>query len=128
MKEASINKRILPLILLLICTIPLFFMNVHEKHSWGGDDYALYIKEAENISEGKPFYKTGFVFYDRNICYSPPQYPPGFPLLLAPIVKYGGGVSIKALCYYNTAIIAAMMLVAFAWQFALTLAAARTGT
>ena len=87
---------------------------MHQGHSWGGDDYALYIKEAENISKGIPFYKTGFVFYDRNICFSPPQYPPGFPLLLAPIVKIWG-LSILPMCYFNTVLLVALILTVFAW-------------
>ena len=98
----------------MLLAIPLFFLNVHEGHSWGGDDYALYIKEAENISKGIPFYKTGFVFYTRNICFSPPQYPPGFPLLLAPIVKIWG-LSIKPMCYFNTVLLLGLMLTLMAW-------------
>jgi hypothetical protein len=107
-------NRLLPFLLLIICSIPLFFMNVHEGHSWGGDDYAQYIKEAENISKGQPYYQSGYVFYDRNICYAPPQYPPGFPLLLAPVVKIWG-LAIKPMCYLNTLMAVALMLVAFAY-------------
>ncbi len=104
----------LPYLLLVLLAIPLFFLNVHQQHSWGGDDYALYIKEADNISKGIPFYKTNFVFYDRNITYSPPQYPPGFPLLLAPVVKVYG-LSIKPMLCLITAMTVAFMLTAFFW-------------
>lgn len=104
----------LPYLLLVLLAIPLFYLNVHEQHSWGGDDYALYIKEADNIGKGIPFYKTNFVFYDRNITYSPPQYPPGFPLLLAPVVAVWG-LSIKPMLCLITAMVVAFMLAAFAW-------------
>jgi hypothetical protein len=104
----------LPYLLLVLLAIPLFYLNVHEQHSWGGDDYALYIKEADNISKGIPFYKTNFVFYDRNITYSPPQYPPGFPLLLAPVVKVWG-LAIKPMLCFITVMVVAFMLAAFAW-------------
>ncbi len=107
-------KQFLPFLLLVVFSIPLFFLNIHNGHSWGGDDYAQYIKEAENIAKGKPYYQSGYVFYDRNICYAPPQYPPGFPLLLAPVVKIWG-LAIQPMCYFNTVLLLAFMLVAFAW-------------
>ena len=104
----------LPYLLLVLLAMPLFYLNVHEQHTWGGDDYALYIKEADNISKGLPFYKTNFVFYDRNITYSPPQYPPGFPLLLAPVVKLWG-LAIKPMLCWLTAMVVAFMFATFTW-------------
>ena len=85
---------------LLLCCVPLFFLNVHNSHSCGGDDYAQYINEARNISIGRAFYATNYVFNKANNIYAPPQYPPGFPLLIAPVVKIWG-IAIKPLCYFN---------------------------
>ena len=96
-------RKIIPLIVLLLFSIPLFFHNIHNTHSPGGDDYAQYIKEAQNIAHGRPYYESNYVFNKYNNCYSPPQYPPGFPLLLAPVVKHWG-IEIKPMCYFNTVI------------------------
>ena len=88
-------------IVLLVCCIPLFFLNIHSTHEIGGDDFAQYIKEAKNIAEGKPYYLSGYIFNPYNNIYAPPQYPPGFPLLIAPVVKMFG-IAIRPLCYFNT--------------------------
>src|SRR5262245_45027920 len=97
-----INKNF-PLIFLLLCSIPLFFLNIHNGHSPGGDDYAQYIKEAQNLANGLPYFRSNYVFNKYNFFYSPPQYPPGFPLLLAPVIKVWG-IAIKPMCYFNTVI------------------------
>ena len=107
-------KNATPWILLLLCAIPLFFLNIHNVHSWGGDDYALYIKEAQNIALGHPYYQSNYVFNQANICYSPPQYPPGFPLLLAPVVKMYG-LAIRPMCYFISFLTAGLLFVLFAY-------------
>jgi hypothetical protein len=101
MNSHPLIQRSLPLLFLLLFSVPLFFHNIHDTHSPGGDDYAQYIKEAQNIAAGKPYYQSGYVFNKYNNCYSPPQYPPGFPLLLAPVVKHWG-IAIRPMCYFNT--------------------------
>ncbi len=108
-------QKYLPLLVLLLFSLPLFFHNIHDTHSPGGDDYAQYIKEAQNIAHGKPYYQSNYVFNKYNNCYSPPQYPPGFPLLLAPVVKYWG-IAIRPMCYFNT-VIAAIILFALFFYF-----------
>ena len=115
MKGHSLIQKNLPLLFLLLFSVPLFFHNIHDTHSPGGDDYALYIKEAQNIATGKPYYQSNYVFNKYNNCYSPPQYPPGFPLLLAPIVKYWG-IAIRPMCYFNT-VIAVFILFALFFYF-----------
>ncbi|GAA4463683.1 hypothetical protein GCM10023093_12720 [Nemorincola caseinilytica] len=111
----ALKKDIWLILLLLALSVPLFFLNVHNSHSAGGDDYALYIKEAKNIAEGKPYYLSDNVFNKHNVHYSPPQYPPGYPLLLAPVVKMCG-IDILPLCYFNT-VVAAMLLLCFFYFF-----------
>src|ERR1700759_1926816 len=105
---STINKY-LPYLLLLLASVPLFFLNIHNAHSGGGDDYAQYIKEAQNIALGKPYYLSNYVFNPHNNCYSPPQYPPGFPLMLAPVVKLWG-IAIQPMCYFNTVLLVCLML------------------
>ena len=97
--------------ILLVSSFPLFFLNIQNLHSMGGDDFAQYIKEAQNISHGQPYYVSNYVFNSYNNSYSPPDYPPGFPVLLAPVVKIWG-IDYKAFCYFNT-IIAIGLLFSF---------------
>jgi len=124
MNNQLFTKRILPLLVLLIFSIFLFFINIHNTHSTGGDDYAQYIKEAQNIAQGKPYYQSNYVFNKYNYYYAPPQYPPGFPLLLAPVVKYCG-IEIRPLCHFNTVIAAFILFALFFYfrRFTSTLAA-----
>ncbi len=101
------------LLFLLLLSIPLYFINIHDVHGWG-DDFALYIKEAQNIASGKPYYQTNYIFNKYNNIYSPPQYPPGFPLMLAPIVKTWG-LSFKAMFYFNSVLATALLFALFAY-------------
>ncbi len=93
---------------LLLVSLPLFFLNIHDVHLWG-DDFAQYIREAQNIANGKPYYQSGYIFNPYNTVYAPAQYPPGFPLLLAPVVKIWG-LSIRAMCYFNSVIAVCFLL------------------
>lgn len=108
------SKKYWPYLFLLVASIPLFFLNIHNGHSGGGDDYAQYIKEAQNIANGLPYYHSNYVFNPWNNCYSPPQYPPGFPLLLAPVVKIWG-IDILPMCYFNTILAVGLMLCFFTY-------------
>jgi len=106
------NERILCLALLLLFAIPLFLLNIQHGQSLGGDDYAQYIKEAQNIASGAPYYQSNYLFNAYNNCYSPPQYPPGYPLMLAPVVKVWG-LAIAPMCYFNSAIAACLLFCFF---------------
>src|SRR3989338_8722118 len=71
--------------LLGLTIIPFLLLNVvtlKQGQGWG-DDYAQYIRHAKNIVEHKP-YASG-IMLDQG-----PVTPPGFPLLLAPLVKFFG--------------------------------------
>ncbi|MES2704281.1 MAG: glycosyltransferase family 39 protein [Bacteroidota bacterium] len=106
-------RQALPYIILSILAIPLFFLNIYNVHSWG-DDFSQYIKEAQNIAHGRPYYLSNYVFNKYNPVYAPPQYPPGFPLMLAPVVKIWG-LSFTAMCYFNSVIIAALLFALYAF-------------
>lgn len=58
-------------------------------HGWG-DDFALFLLHARNIAEGRPYGDTGFIYNPLASSYSPQNYPPGFPLLLAPFYPFFG--------------------------------------
>ena len=106
-------QKYLPYIILALCGVPLFFINIHDGHPLG-DDFAQYIKEAMNIAHGKPFYQSNYIFNKYNTTYAPAQYPPGFPLLLAPVVKIFG-LSFRAMFYYNSFIAACLLFALYAY-------------
>lgn len=56
----------------------------------GGGDFALYILHALNIASGRAYADTGFLYEPLNAIMSPAAYPPGFPLLLAPVAALAG--------------------------------------
>jgi hypothetical protein len=87
-------KRFLPYIIVTLITLPLVFVNIHDTHDWG-DDFAQYIMQAKNITEGNPHWQTGYIHNDDAPFVGPRAYPPGFPLLLASVYS-ACGVSISA--------------------------------
>ncbi len=56
----------------------------------GGGDFALYLAHAQAIARFEPYLATGFVYNPANAIMSPAAYPPGLPLLLAPLVAVLG--------------------------------------
>jgi 4-amino-4-deoxy-L-arabinose transferase-like glycosyltransferase len=74
---------------LFFFSLPLFFIGLQDTQSWG-DDFAQYITEAKNIAAGRPYHAGLFFYNPLNTEYAPPSYPPGFPLLLAPVIFFFG--------------------------------------
>lgn len=73
----------------LITGIAGFFLStLRPGHNWDGD-YALYIMHARNIIEQAPYADTGYVFNSQAPIH-PAAYPPGLPLLLAPVYFFSG--------------------------------------
>ena len=107
------QHKYLPYGLLALLAVPLFFLSIYDVHSWG-DDFAQYIKEALNIAHGKPFYLSGYIYNPWNTIYAPPQYPPGYPLLLAPVVKIWG-ISYRAMAYFNTCLTVCLLFSLFSY-------------
>ena len=70
--------------------VGLFYVaTIRTGHDWG-DDFALYIQHARNIAAGAPYAETGYIYNPHNPAVGPRTYPPGFPLLLAPVVMVFG--------------------------------------
>lgn len=74
-------KGVLKHIAVLVCLLPLLFLNIKSTHDWG-DDFAQYLIEAKNIKEGKPIAQTTFI-ENPNYVLGPNCYPPGFPIIVA---------------------------------------------
>ncbi len=70
--------------------VGLFYLaTIRAGHDWG-DDFALYIQHARNIAAHVPYSETGYIYNPHNPAIGPRAYPPGFPLLLAPVVAVFG--------------------------------------
>lgn len=65
----------------IVCLLPLLFLNIKSTHDWG-DDFAQYLLEARNIANGEPINTSGFV-ENPNYILGPNCYPPGLPLIIA---------------------------------------------
>ncbi|MDZ7744006.1 MAG: glycosyltransferase family 39 protein [Bacteroidota bacterium] len=100
-----------PFFWLLIISLPLLYINVRPDHDWGGD-FAQYIKQAENIANGNPYFQTKYVFNEAAPVYGPPAYPPGFSILLAPVVKVWG-LSFQVLTIYQSVFLILFGLISF---------------
>jgi 4-amino-4-deoxy-L-arabinose transferase-like glycosyltransferase len=78
--------------LAVICVVlvgAFYVLTIREGEDWG-DDFSMYIHHAENIVHGIPYEATGYIYNPHNPSVGPRIYPPGFPLLLAPVVKLFG--------------------------------------
>jgi 4-amino-4-deoxy-L-arabinose transferase-like glycosyltransferase len=79
---------LLPLILLLLTIAAFHAATIRPGHIWA-DDFAMYIHHAQNIVDGQPYAQTGYLF-TPTAPVGPRMYPPVFPLLLAPVVRFFG--------------------------------------
>lgn len=67
----------------------LHCLTLRAGHGWG-DDFALYIRHAQNLTEGRPYADTGYIYHPQLPSLSPHTYPPGFPVLLVPLYALFG--------------------------------------
>lgn len=74
----------------LVVLIGVFYiLTIRPGHYWG-DDFALYILHARNIVEGVPYAQTGYIYNPSNPALSPKTYPPVYPMMLAPVIRWCG--------------------------------------
>lgn len=96
------------LVVLFLC--PLLFINIRDSHDWG-DDFAMYLMEAQNIAKGEPAGQSGFMT-NPNAAMGPQAYPVGFPLLLAPVVKHFG-LDFRVLNLFESLMLVVALLTGF---------------
>ncbi len=72
-----------------------YLATIRDGQDWP-DDFSQYIQHALNIAEGAPYAATGYIYNPRNPGIGPRTYPPGFPLLLAPVIK-GFGLDLRSM-------------------------------
>ena len=81
-------------VLFVIAGITLPF-GIREGNDWGGD-FGIYIQQARNFSEHRPFYQSSYVPTDESLLHQPAVYPPLSSLILAPV--YGSrGLDYRAM-------------------------------
>jgi hypothetical protein len=75
-------------VLACLLLLPFMFINVRDSQHWG-DDFAVYIHQAINISEGKNFSETSYLYVPAFSSLAPSA-PVGFSVLLSPVYKFFG--------------------------------------
>jgi 4-amino-4-deoxy-L-arabinose transferase-like glycosyltransferase len=114
MRESTVTTGNLWLILLLI-TIAIFHAaTIRQGHIWA-DDFAMYIHHAQNIVEGRPYAQTGYLFTPTALV-GPRMYPPVFPLLLAPVVRFFGLNLIPMKFEQAIFFVLALVVICLYWQ------------
>lgn len=108
-----LNHSYVQLGIVFLFLLPLFWLNVLDKHDWGGD-FAQYIQQALNIVEGRIQSETHYVFNPHNPYLAPPTYPVGFPILLSPVIALFGN-SILELSYFMSGLFIVLLITSFAF-------------
>lgn len=80
---AKRNSLILAAFLLIV--FALHCVTIRPGLDWG-DDFAIYLSHTLNLTRGLPYANTGYVVNPYFTSYAPQAYPPGLPLLLAPLM------------------------------------------
>ncbi len=87
-------KDFLKVLLVLLLTVPLLFINIRKDIDWG-DDNAHYLLQAKYIAQGVPQANTQYIYNSNCPVLGPPAYPIGFPLMLSG-VYYVKGLNLHA--------------------------------
>ena len=79
---------------LLVGVMAVLMFASHRPGHWWGDDWALYIRQSKSLLDGNPSAVTAdnhfTVAESLGAPFSPPLYPWGFPLLMAPFIAVVG--------------------------------------
>ncbi|MFH1404294.1 MAG: glycosyltransferase family 39 protein [Candidatus Altiarchaeota archaeon] len=76
------------IVLAILVVAFIHYATIVPGHDWGGD-FSMYVHHAKNIVEGKGYSDTGYIFNPKTTI-GPQNYPPGFPLILAPVYAVYG--------------------------------------
>src|SRR5438128_1917634 len=83
--------------------------------SWVGDDSLHYLNHARNIALAHPYSDTGYIYSRYSAEVGPENYPPVFPLALAPIYKMAGLTSFTGYQVFGLAMLGAMLALTAVW-------------
>lgn len=104
--------------ILALLLVPLFFIMTGEQYDWG-DDFAQYIIQAKNITEGKPQAENGLIRFAGFPSYAVEAYPAGFPLILATVYGFWG-LQIQPYLIMESFFLALSALFVYGWFRKLT--------
>jgi hypothetical protein len=92
-----LERTFVPAVMILGIAVCLI-ASLRSGQQWDGD-FALYIMNARNIALGLPYGQTPYLWNAANTIH-PAAYPPGFPLLIAPVYAALGVnvLAVKVLC------------------------------
>jgi hypothetical protein len=85
---APVRLKHLPAALTALFLTTIFLLHlftIRPGLDWG-DDFAIYLSHAINIANHRPYADTGYLVNPYFYGYAPAAYPPGFPLMLAPLM------------------------------------------
>jgi hypothetical protein len=88
-EDPAMTRNALVLTSLISLLGVIHLATLRQGQEWG-DDFSLYVAHARNLTEGRPYADTGYVYNPANPVLSPRSYPPVFPLLLVPVYLLWG--------------------------------------
>jgi hypothetical protein len=74
----------------VILLIGVFYLTTIRPGQGWGDDFAQYIQEAKDISQGVSYTHSNYIFNPQNADVGPQTFPPGYPILLEPVYSHWG--------------------------------------
>lgn len=86
---ATEARRLLIPMLLIVAVGVFYLTTIRMGHNWG-DDFAMYIQEAADITHYISYTQSNYIVNPRNPTLGPPIYPPVYPLLLSPVYLHFG--------------------------------------
>ncbi len=63
---------------------------LRSEESWSAEGYTLYLMHARNLLSGVPYADTPYISNPLKTLISPRSYPPGYPLILVPVLTLVG--------------------------------------
>jgi hypothetical protein len=99
------------LLALLVLGAAYVAVNLHRRGHTTGDDWALYVRMAKSLFEGNigDVISDNRFLFDHSTAVTPPIYPWGWPLLLAPFVRVWG-IDFERLKLVEVAVFAAWLV------------------
>ncbi len=90
-KAGRMCRQQFPLLAVTGVVLAILIFHLTQRPVWLGwdPDIALYLMHASNIVDGSPYAATPYIFNPAHAIH-PTAYPPGLPLLMAPLVAFFG--------------------------------------
>ncbi len=81
-------------------------------YAYWGDDFAQYIHHAVNLAKGINYSDTGYIFNLQSPLIGPQVYPPGYPIILSPLI-FLFGLNFLSLKILNVLLFEIFILIIF---------------